>query len=161
MRAQGSVNATEDVRRRAVELVVREGWAVADAARAVGFAVRTVESWLTKSRHGRKLSALRSRKAPGAKPKLDPAQKRRLSRLLEKGPQSAGFASQLWTGPRIGELIEREFGVTYHERYLPTLLRSLNWTPQRPKLRASERNEEAVAHWVQRDWPRIKKNRAD
>lgn len=133
---------------------------MADAAEAVGFSVRTIELWLTKSRHGRKLSALMSKKAPGAKPKLTAAQQRRLTRLLERGPEAAGFTGQLWTAPRIGELIEREFGVRYHAKYLPTLLRSLGWTPQKPKRRAIERDEEAIAHWVRRDWPRVKKKPA-
>ncbi len=156
-RAQGSVNATEDVRLRAVELVCCQGWTIADAAEAVGYSRRAVETWLAKSNRGRQKSALKSRKPPGAKPKLDAAQQRRLTRLLDKGPLAAGFESQLWTGPRVGELIEREFGVTYHPRYLPSLLRSLGWTVQKPKRRASERNEEAITHWVRRDWPRIKK----
>jgi transposase len=140
-------------------LVVREGWKVADAARAVGFGTRAVELWLTKSQHGRKMAALQTRKAPGAKPKLDNAQKRRLARLLERGSIVAGFPGQLWTGPAVGRLIEREFGVSYHDQYLPRLLRSLGWTPQKPKRRARERDEGAVMHWVRRDWPRIKKRR--
>jgi hypothetical protein len=34
----------------------------------------------------------------------------------------------------------------------------LGWTLQRPERRASERDEEAIARWVQQEWPRIKKD---
>ena len=95
--------------------------------------------------------------ASGAEPKLNKVQQRWLLRLLEAGPEATGFAGQLWTGPRVGELIQREFGVSYHERYLPTLLRSLGWSVQKPKRRASERKEEVIAEWIKTRWPRIKK----
>jgi len=154
------VNATQAERLRAVELVCREGWSVADAAKAVGRAARSVRLWVQKSHSGRRRSALKTRKAPGAVPKLTKAQQRELLKLLEDGPEAAGFSGQLWTAPRIGELIQRTFGVTYHERYLPTLLRSFGWSPQKPKRKAAERNEAVIAHWIRCDWPRVKKKPA-
>jgi hypothetical protein len=33
----------------------------------------------------------------------------------------------------------------------------LNWSPQRPKGRALERNEEAILEWKRRTWPALKK----
>ena len=116
--------------------------------------------WVQKSNGGRTRSALKTRKAAGAKPKLDKGQQRRLVRLLEAGPEAAGLKGQLWTAARVAELIQREFGVSYHQRYLPTLLRSLGWTRQKPKRKAIERDEARIARWVRCDWPRIKKKPA-
>lgn len=160
MRAQGCVNATEEERLRAVNLVCRKGWSPVDVAEALGRSPRTIQGWVQKSNRGRKPTALRTKKAPGAEPKLSQVQQRELLRLLEAGPEAAGFAGQLWTGPRVGELIQREFGVTYHVRYLPTLLRSLGWSVQKPKRRASERKDEVIDEWVNTHWPRIKKKPA-
>lgn len=143
-----------------MNLVCREGWSAADVAEALGRSPRTVQGWVQKSNRGRKTTALRTKKAPGAEPKLSKAQQRELLRLLEAGPEATGFSGQLWTGPRVGELIQREFGVTYHERYLPTLLRSLGWSVQKPKRQASERKDEVIAGWIKTRWPRIKKKPA-
>jgi len=57
-------------------------------------------------------------------------------------------------------VIERRFGVTYHVDYLSTRLRHLGWTAQVPAVWASERDEELIRAWLDRDWPRIKKRLA-
>jgi transposase len=114
---------------------------------------------VAKSERGRKPATLKTGKAPGAKPKLDSRQRQRLLKRLAAGPEAAGFAGQLWTCPRIAALIRREFGVSYHVRYLPTLLKSFGWSVQKAKRQALERNQSAVDAWVAREWPRIKKRR--
>jgi transposase len=79
-----------------------------------------------------------------------------VNRLLE-GPEKLGYETPLWTCPRVADLIEREFGVRYHAGHVWKLLRQLNWSPQRPKGRALERNEESIVEWKRRTWPGIKK----
>ena len=85
------------------------------------------------------------------------SQRRRLVRLLLKGPQAHGYRTQLWTTARIAELIRREFGVDYHRDHVGRLMHSLYWSPQKPETRAVERNEEAIERWKRQDWPRVKK----
>lgn len=160
MSKQGSEPSAEAVRVRAVRLVCEDGWSTADAAKAVGRSQRSVQLWCQKSEQGRKPERLRTKTAPGATPKLNAAQRKKLVGLLKRGSVAAGFASQLWTGPMAGQLIQREFGVTYHVRFLPTLLRGLGFTPQRPKARPSERKEELIEHWIKHRWPAIKKSEA-
>jgi len=160
MSTHGSEPYGEDVRRRAVELVCRDGWKPSKVAAVLSCSVRSVQLWVRKSSSGRRTAALKTGKAPGAKPKLDARQKQRLLKRLAKGPEANGFAGQLWTCPRIAELIRREFGVSYHVRYLPALLKALGWSVQKPKRRALERNADAIDAWVASDWPRIKKSPA-
>lgn len=112
-------------RLRAVRMVVEEGASASVVAGVLGRSPRTINDWVKKSRRGRKPSALESRPARGAKPKLSSRDRRRLLKLLAKGPEAAGFKSPLWTGRRIAQLIEREFGVTHHPAYVPTLRRPL------------------------------------
>lgn len=50
-------------------------------------------------------------KAPGRAPKLGEAERGELGALVEAGPLAAGYPSGVWTGPMIGDLIERRFGV--------------------------------------------------
>lgn len=92
------------MRIRAVRLVCDEGWSTADVAKAVGRSQRSVQLWVQKSRHGKKPEQLRTKKAPGMKPKLNKTQPAKLVKLLQKGPVAAGFLSQLWTGPRLHPL---------------------------------------------------------
>ena len=160
MSKQGSTPYGEEIRVRAVELVLG-GWKPSAVAEVLGCSTRSVQLWVNKSDNGRCKSALKTGKAPGATPKLDQRQKQQLVELLGNGPEAAGFAGQLWTCPRIAELIRREFGVTYHVKYLPTLLRSLGWSPQKPQKRAVERDEQAIVTWIDSDWRRIKKSPAD
>lgn len=157
MSMQGSKPYVRDVRVRAVELVCREGWKPSRVAKALGCSTRSVQLWVRKSARGRKKAALETGKAPGATPKLDTRQRQRLVKRLAAGPEAAGFTGQLWTGPRVAELIRREFGVSYHVRYLPTLPRSLGWSAQKPKKQPLERDEPAVEAWAAGGWPRIKK----
>jgi transposase len=97
---------------------------------------------------------------PGPKPKLSPRQRKWLVQRLMKGAKANGFATNLWTCPRIAELIEQRYGVHYHVDHIPRLMASLGWSCQKPETRAVERDEQAIQHWVANDWPRIKKSRS-
>jgi len=90
---------------------------------------------------------------------LTERQRERLSRELLRGPLEHGFETDLWTGPRVGRVIQRLFGVRYHPEYVPRLLRALGWSPQKPESRAYERDEGEIRRWVREEWPRIKKRR--
>ncbi|HMB07989.1 MAG TPA: winged helix-turn-helix domain-containing protein, partial [Isosphaeraceae bacterium] len=35
------------------------------------------------------------------------------------------------------------------------------FTPQTPRRRARQRDDEAIARWLEKDWPRIKKQQSD
>ena len=80
-----------------------------------------------------------------------------MQQMLLDGARAAGFATDLWTCPRVRRLIKDRFGVRYHVDSLPRVLRSLGFSPQKPERRASERDEERIRHWVRHEWPRIKK----
>lgn len=70
---------------------------------------------------------------------------------------AAGFATQLWTLPRIRLLIEAHFHVRLSESWILRLLRQLGWSCQRPEGRARERDEAAIRRWKQVRWPQLKK----
>src|SRR5712692_9822710 len=93
----------------------------------------------------------------GRKPRVDRQQLARVETALLRGPRSQGFATELWTLPRVATLIERLTGVRYHPGHVWYILRGLNWSLQRPARRARERNERAIRQWVTRRWPTVKK----
>jgi transposase len=104
--------------------------------------------------------ALNAKPHPGPKPKLDTRQIARLEKMLLQGPRKHGYATALWTCPRVAELIERAFGVRYDPSGVWHLLTRMGWSAQKPERRARERDEQAIATWRKKDWPRIKKSAA-
>jgi len=91
---------------------------------------------------------------------LDGAARQALIEKLEAGALAAGFPTEQWTQARVKQVIEREFGVSYHRDYISRLLNDLGWSVQKPDPRAIERDEELIRAWLKQDWPRIKKSAA-
>ena len=155
MRPTGSPEELERRRVRALALL-KEGLLPVEVARRVGVDRRSVRRWKRAARR-RGEAGVRAKPAPGRPPKLDPEHKRQLEALLLEGAQAAGFHTDLWTCPRVAELIERRFGVCYHVDHIGRLLHDLDWSPQKPERRALERDERAIRRWVRERWPRVKK----
>jgi transposase len=155
MRPPGSPGELERRRRRAIALL-KEGYQPVEVARMVGVDRRSVRRWSAFYRQ-RGERALAAKAAPGRPPKLTAQDKARLERRLFRGAKAAGFPTDLWTCPRVAELLRSRFGVRYHVDYIGPLLHSLGWTPKKPERRAIERDEEAIQRWVKQQWPRIKK----
>lgn len=155
MRPHGSPEELERRRQRAIELL-EQGHFPVEVARALGVDRRSVRRWKAAHRKGG-LQALRAKQAPGRPAELDTKQKGQLEKALLKGAQAAGFPSDLWTCPRVRQLIARRFGVPYHVDHIGRLLHSLGWSPQKPARRAIERNETIVQNWIKHDGPGIKK----
>lgn len=124
--------------------------------RRIGCAAISVLRWRDARRRGGE-KALRVRYSPGRPQKLDKKQRKALVGLLLRGARAHGFRNELWTTARIAEVIGREFGIQYHRDHVGRLMHSLQWSPQKPERRALERDERAIAHWKEKEWPRIKK----
>lgn len=155
MRPTGSPEELERRRLRALALL-EDGLQPSEVAQRVDVDRRSVRRWKAAAReHGK--AGVRARAAPGRPSKLTPARKRRLEALLLKGPLANGFDTDLWTCPRVGEVIKRRFGIDYHVDHVGRLLHDLGWSPQKPVRRAAERDEQEIRRWVREDWPRVKK----
>lgn len=155
MRPQGTAQQLEKRRRRAIQLL-RAGKSLSAAARAVSASVSSVHRWY-QTYQAKGLEGLRPRPTPGRPPKLSLAQRHRLAGLLERGPPTFGYTTDLWTLKRVAKVIEREFGVRYHPGHVWRVLLSLRWSCQKPERRARERDEAAIERWRRRRWPHIKK----
>lgn len=155
MRPTGSPQELERRRVRALALL-KEGLLPVEVARRIGVDRRSVRRWKAAART-QGVAGVRAKPAPGRPPKLRAKQRNTLEALLLKGAQAAGYDTNLWTCPRVAELIERRFGVCYHVDHIGRLLHDLGWSPQKPTRRALERDEQAIRRWVHEDWPRVKK----
>jgi transposase len=155
MRTKGSALELERRRRLAVQRV-RDGYSATAVAHFLGVHLRTVRGWLAADRddpqHG-----LNAKPHPGRPPKLTFDQELQVLGWLYAKPTSFGFATELWTAPRIATLIAQKFGVRFHPRYVNAWLTERGVTPQQPRRQPRERDQAAIDRWRAEDWERIKK----
>ena len=136
--------------------LLKKGLSQAETARRVKVVRQTVGRW-ARQYHQQGRAALQRAGRAGRKPMLGEPDRQRLVQLLLQGPEALGYETPLWTCPRVGHLIEQEFGIHYHEGHVWKVLVGLGWSPQRPTGRARERNEERIRIWKKKTWPAIKK----
>lgn len=153
--SQKAINWKEGRRLRAWELF-QSGWEQCHIAEAMGVTKGAISQWLKKARtHGP--AALLHRKPPGPRSKLTEEQRSLLPQLLQRGAEAWGFQGQVWTQPRVAEVVRREFGVSYHPSQLGVILRGFRWSRQKPMRRAAQRDEAAIKRWKEERWPEVKK----
>jgi transposase len=100
---------------------------------------------------------LRTGKPPGGQPKVSQAQRVELASIIDAGPQAAGFTSGMWTGPMIGDLIRKRFGVSLHNHSVPRMLNQMGFSVQRPRKRLARADVEKQALWLKKRFPALKK----
>jgi transposase len=154
MRPLGSPEKLEHRRLRAIALLKKDYQPV-DVAHMVGVDRRSVRRW--KAAHLAGGDEAIKAKPAGRPQKLGNKAQKELERKLLKGAKAAGFPTDLWTCPRIAQLILTYFGIRYHVDHIGRLLRSLGWSPQKPQRRAIERDEKEIQRWIKQEWPHIKK----
>jgi|SRR5581483_1011612 len=142
---------------RALELH-QEGWSQREIAEALGVTEGAVSQWMSALDAGGP-DALRSHARSGGPPKILWEQLQLLPDCLSHGAEAYGFRGEVWNCLRVALVIEQEFGVRYHKAHVSRLLKRLNWTPQQPVQRASQRNDAQIEQWRTEVWPALKKRR--
>ena len=100
----------------------------AEIARQLGVSHQIVSDWRTVWRHGGR-DALRAAGRAGRRPKLSDEQLAQVEAALAKGAEANGYVGDLWTLPRVAEVIDRVAGVSYHPGHVWYVLRDqLSWT---------------------------------
>jgi transposase len=155
MSRKGSAEQLQARRLLAIALL-EEGCGQSEVARKLGVSPSAVSQWKQAHAQGGN-DALVAQVHPGPTPKLSAKQCQRLVELLKQGPRKHGWSTELWTLPRIAELIARKFGANYDQSGVWRLLRRLGWSCQKPERRARERDQGTIDRWRKSDWRRIKK----
>jgi transposase len=159
MRPIGTADELERRRRRAVELMQR-GESPTVIARILGIGRTSLYRWLCMAEQSPE--ALAAKPHPGPKPRLTDEQIEQLEGLLLQGATAHGWPNDLWTAGRVGQVIERHFGIEYHPAHVSRILRRyINWTCQRPQPQSVERDDEEIARWVGEVFPLILKAAAE
>jgi transposase len=130
------------------------GMSKSEVARQLGVTRQTVAAWERRMEEG---GEGLKRGTLGRPRQLDAAQGRELGQLLMAGAVAAGYATELWTLPRVGKIIAERCGVEYSTGHLWHLLRRMGFSCQKPEKRATQRNEAEIARWKRHTWPALKK----
>lgn len=151
-------SAQEELRRRALVLILQQGMTQSEAALAVGVARQTVNLWLKRYRaqgdegvlDGRRVS---SRRGKGLLSEAEALQVQVW--IKDRMPDQLKLPFALWTSRAVRELIELRFGRRLGLSTVQLYLQRWGMTPQKPLARAKERSPQAIAAWLERDYPAI------
>jgi transposase len=146
-------------RRLRAAQMFQAGQTQAEVARVLGVSRQSASRWEEQFRAGG-VARLHGAGRAGRKPKLAAGQLAAVATALRQGPQAHGFATNLWTLPRVAQVVAQITGAKYHPGHVWRLMPQLGWSLQRPARRARERNPAAVQRWVDRRWPALKKKPA-
>jgi transposase len=117
-------DALERRRLEAIRLL-DQGLKQSEVAVRLKVARQTVSRWVKAARSGTGVLGLAKAGRAGRKPRLGEIERRRLRELLLRTPRELGYDLPAWTGAAVVGLIQREFGVTYHQGHISKLLSSL------------------------------------
>ncbi len=90
-----------------------------------------VSEWLKNyETHGEE--ALLEGHRSGRPSSLNVKQIKSLSIIIDNGPVAYGFTSAVWSSLMIGEVIENEFDVQFHPGHVRKILKSMDYSMQKP-----------------------------
>ena len=116
-----------DAARRMLALaLVLEGKLRSEAARSCGMDRQILCDWVHRY-NAEGLQGLHNRTAPGAKPRLSPAQEQEVADLVRSGPNLAEHGVVRWRRIDLSRVIEQRYGVKLAERSVGTLLHRLGF----------------------------------
>ena len=152
--------AREELRRRALFLVERQGLSQGRAAQLVGVHRQTVNTWVKRYRERGEEGVLDGRRVSPRRGKgrltAEEADKVR-AWVVEQAPDQLELPFALWTSRAVRELIERRFAKRLGLTAVQAYLRRWGMTPQKPLIRARQRRPAAIQAWLERDYPAIAK----
>jgi transposase len=145
------------IRTQAVRRVVEEGELPSEVMKSYGLCRTTIYPWLGEF-EDKGWEALAESISQGPEPKLTDPQKQRVKRwILGKDPRQYGLDFGLWSRRIVQQLIQEKMGVSLCWTSVGKLLASLDITPQMPLRRAYERDPKRVQHWLDEEYPKLKK----
>jgi transposase len=154
-RSSAQLEELQQRRLRAAEMF-EDGARPAEVGRALGVSCQAACNWLELWERGG-TEALTIADRTGRFAKISDEQLADVEAILLQGARASGYSTDIWTLQRVGEVIMRTTGVTYHPGHVWRLLRYMGWSRQKPTRRAVERDEAAIDQWVKHRWPAIKR----
>jgi transposase len=150
-------SATQAHLRRLVVLAIRGGMKQTDAALQYQVSLRAVNHWVALEKAGG-LKALKAKRRgrPCGGGRLTAKQAAHIRRvIIGKMPDQLKLPFYLWTRGAVAQLIARTYCLSISLTSVGRYLQAWGFSPQKPVRRAYERNEEAIARWLDEDYPAL------
>lgn len=159
MRAQAQLvlgYSTYEVRLRAVRAVREHGMTVTEVARAYGTDRTTVHRWLARwEQEGQ--GGLERKPVPGRPRKLAGLDVQTLTALVLSPATAFGFETDLWTTPRLRQVVDAQFGVTVSKQTILRRLHEAGMTYQKPEREYFELSAHERYTWRRYELPKIRR----
>ena len=145
----------ERVRLKAGKLFTK-GFTQAEVARRLKVTTAAVHYW-HKVWKKKGIKGLKSKGHPGFASGLKEKDRQAFKKAILEGPVKQGFETDMWTLPKLTKVLKKVSGFSCSEVWTWHIVRSLGFTPQKPEVKAKERDEQAIEAWHTRTLPGHKK----
>jgi len=103
------------------------------------------------------VKGLKSKGPTGFASGLDKKDRKAFKRAILEGPVKHGFETNLWTLPKLTQVLKKVSGFACSEVWTWHIVRTLGFTPQKPQVKAKEQDAQAIERWNTRTLPGLKK----
>ena len=138
-------------------LSIIEGKGVSEVADLLKLSLQTIYNYVTAFLLKR-VESLVYKRPPGRPRKLSKTQRKVLAKLIERGPEKAGYDCGCWDTVLIQDLIYTRFGVEYTPHYVAELLKTMGFSYQKARFVSEHLDDvsEAQQEWMAKTWPEIR-----
>jgi transposase len=147
--------STYDVRIRAVEAVVRRGFAIGDMAEAYGTDRTTLFRWIQRYREQGE-DGLKRRPGSGRPRKMKELDGRQLWEIVLQPATRFGYETDLWTVTRVHQIVQEKLKVAISKDTIWRRLREAGLTYQKPERQYFETDHGARLEWLTCELPKIR-----
>jgi transposase len=139
-------------------LYILDGKSVSEVADILKLSLQTIYNYITAFVLQR-LESLKYKRPSGRPRKLTKTQRQVLAKLIERGPEKAGYDCGCWDTVLIQDLIYSRFGVEYNPHYIAELLKNMGFSYQKGRFVSDHLDDVALAQqvWLEKTWPEIKR----
>ena len=149
------VYSTYEIRARAVQAVVCQGFAIGDVARAYSTDRTTLFRWISRYEQ-RGESGLLRQPGSGRPRKLSYVDSHRFWNLVLQPATKFGYETDLWTVARVHQVVQAKLNVVVSKDTIWRRLREAGLTYQKPERQYFEADPEARQEWLEHTLPKVR-----
>ncbi len=136
--------------------IILDGKTFAEVAELLGLSEQTIRNYVN-SFILKRLDSLKRKRPSGRPAKLTKTQRKELGKIIDAGPEEAGYDSGVWDTILIQDLINENYGVSYNVHYIAELLKNMGFSYQRGRFVSDHIDDVAQeqTEWIEKKWPEI------
>ena len=153
-----SPQSQQELRHRVVHAIHEQEMSQTEACRIFGVERTSIHNWLKAYQKGGDVALKAHKRGPKHQSRLAGHQAATVVRLItDRCPDQLKLPFVLWTRDAVRQLIEKRYGISVSVWTVGRYLQHWGFTPQKPLRRAYEQDPQAVQHWLEHDYPAIRR----